>query len=185
LTDDVDIVVDVSSYGDYLKLAARLRDLGFTEDSSEDAPTCRWVVHGIRVDVMSNGPTPGPSNRWYAEAMENAQVFALGPALVIRIISAPYFIADKLDTFGDGRRGDYFSSHDLEDIVSVVDGRATIEAEVGAASASVAAFIRQRLRSLLADPDFVDAVAGHLPGDSASQARLPLVMARLRAIAGG
>jgi hypothetical protein len=36
---------------------------------------------------------------------------------------------------------------------------------------------------LLADPDFVDAVAGHLPGDSASQARLPLVLARMRAIA--
>jgi hypothetical protein len=37
---------------------------------------------------------------------------------------------------------------------------------------------------LLADRDFVDAVAGHLPGDSASQARLRIVMARLTALAG-
>jgi hypothetical protein len=36
---------------------------------------------------------------------------------------------------------------------------------------------------LRANPDFDNAVAGHLTGDSASQARLPLVLSRMRAIA--
>lgn len=183
LTDDVDIVVDIASFPTYLKFTARLRELGFAEDASEGAPICRWVIHGVKVDVMSSGPFPGPSNRWYAEAMANREPFALSPQLSIRTITAPFFIADKLDTFGDGRRGDYLSSHDLEDAIAVIDGRATIEAEVRTAPTSVATFLRERIRSLLADPDFVDAVAGHLPGDSASQARLPLVLSRMRAIA--
>ena len=185
LTDDVDLVVDLPGYADYAKLAARLREIGFVEDSSDGAPACRWLIHGIKVDVMSSGPVPGPTNRWYAEAMSHAQRFTLGGPIAIRIMSAPYFIADKLDTFEDGRRGDYASSHDLEDVIAVIDGRDTIEADVHAAPASVRAFLADRIGKLLADPDFVDAVAGHLPGDSASQARLPLVLSRMRAIASG
>jgi len=136
-TDDVDLVVDIATYPDYVQLTERLRALGFAEDASEGAPICRWTIEGIKVDVMSSGPIPGPTNRWYAKAMANAQVFALSAQLSIRIISAPYFIADKLDTFGDGRRGDYLSSHDLEDVIAVIDGRDTIEAEVLAAASSV------------------------------------------------
>ena len=49
--------------------AAALIAGGFTEDTDEDAPPCRWVVR-IKVDVM---PTRldvlGFTNRWYAPAM--------------------------------------------------------------------------------------------------------------------
>jgi hypothetical protein len=183
LTTDIDVFASVATYADAVQLADRLRDLGFTEDSREGAPMCRWLISGIEVDVMSSQPVPGmPSNRWFAGAAVAAQTIAITTELSVRVITAPYFIATKLDAFDDGRRGDLSSSHDIEDIIAVVDGRATIEAEIRAAPASVATFLRERFRSLLADPDFIDAVAGHLPGDSASQARLPLVLARLRAI---
>jgi hypothetical protein len=186
LTADIDVVAGVATYADVAQLVDQLRDLGFMEDSSEGAPICRWLISGIKVDVMSSMPVAGmSSNRWYAEAAVEAQTVAVTTELSVRVITAPYFIATKLDAFDDGRRGDLFYSHDVEDIIAVVDGRATIEAEIHAAPASVAAFIRRRFRSLLEDRDFIDAVAGHLPGDSASQARLPLVMARLRAIAAG
>ena len=123
---------------------------------------------------MSTGHVPGPTNRWYSEAMANAQPFGLSAQLPIRVITAPYFIATKLDAFGDGRRGDYLSSHDLEDIIAIVDGRATVESEILSSPPGVRAFLIERFKTLMADPDFVDAIAGHLPGDSASQARLPL-----------
>jgi hypothetical protein len=64
-----------------------------------------------------------------------------------------------------------------------VDGRDSIVAEISSSSAAVRDYIAGESRALLTDRDFVDAVAGHLPGDSASQARLPIVMARLRALA--
>ena len=103
--------------------------------------------------------------------------------LTVRVISAPYFLATKLDAFGDGRRDDLFASRDIEDVVAVIDGRATIEQEIAAAPPSVREYLREQFRSLLANPDFDNAVAGHLPGDSASQARLQLVLSRMGAIA--
>jgi len=141
------------------------------------------LIHGIKVDLMSTGHIPGPTNRWYSDAMANAQPFGLSAQLLIRVITAPYFIATKLDAFGDGRRGDYLSSHDLEDIIAVIDGRATVQSEVLSSPPAVRAFLIERFKTLMADPDCVDAIAGHLPGDDASQARLPLVLSRMRAIA--
>lgn len=178
-TDDVDVVADIAAaYKDELGVSNRLRALGFAEDNSEGAPRCRWVIHGIKVDVMSPR-----DDRWYPDALTHADTYKFGDDLEVRVISPPYFLATKLEAFGDGRRGDYFSSHDLEDIIAVIDGRATIEADVSTAPATVRHFLRERFGSLLADPDFVEAIAGHLPGDSASQARLPLVLSRMRAIA--
>jgi hypothetical protein len=37
--------------------------------------------------------------------------------------------------------------------------------------------------SLLKTRELVEVIAGHLPGDTASQARLPLIRARMEAIA--
>jgi predicted nucleotidyltransferase len=181
-TADVDVVVDVVTYAAYVKLMERLRALGFSEDVSPGAPTCRWVIHAIRVDVMSTGPHPGPSNRWYSEALAHAEPFAVSSRVRVRLISVPYFLATKLAAFADGHRGDLFSSHDIEDIVAVVDGRKTVVEEVHRAPASVAAYLRETFTRLLAERDVIDAVAGHLPPDGASQSRLPLVLERLRAM---
>jgi predicted nucleotidyltransferase len=181
-TDDIDVVVDIATYADYVQVHERLRDLGFAEDAS-DARTSRWLVQGIKVDVMAAGPQPGPRNRWYAEAFAHAQSLAISSGINVRVISAPYFIATKLDAFRDRGKGDYVPSHDIEDIVAVVDGRASIESDVLSSPSSVRSYLSERFTALIADRDFVDAVAGHLPGDRASQARLPLVLARLRAIA--
>jgi hypothetical protein len=179
MTDDVDVVADIAgSYRDELQLSQRLRQLGFSEDSSEGAPRCRWRLRNIKIDIML-----ASDDRWFPEALTHAQTFRISEDLTIKVISLPYFLATKLEAFGDGRRGDFFSSRDIEDIVAVIDGRATVAADVAAAPATVRDFVRERIQSLLADPDFNDAVAGHLPGDGASQARLPLVLLRMRAIA--
>ena len=76
---------------------------------------------------------------------------------------------------------------DIEDVIAVVDGRATeSRADVPRRHRKPfsAYFCRERFTarcSLILIS--LDAVAGHLPGDRASQARLPLVLARMRAIA--
>ena len=132
---------------------------------------------------MSAGPHPGPQNRWYAEALKHAPTFEIAPGNKVRIVSPPYFIATKLEAFRDRGKGDYVPSLDIEDIVAVIDGRASIESDVASSPASVRTYLADQFTAMLADRDFVDAVAGHLPGDSASQARLPLVLSRLRAIA--
>jgi predicted nucleotidyltransferase len=180
-TDDVDIVADIiGSYGDEWQLSKRLRELGFAEDTSEGAPRCRWRLRNIKVDVML-----ATDDRWFPDALKHVETRRITDALTIKVISVPFFLATKLEAFGDGRRGDYFASRDIEDVVAVLDGRTTIEADIRAAPTRVRDFLRDRFRFLLTDPDFIDAVAGHLPGDSASQARLPIVLSRMRAIAAG
>ncbi len=79
--------------------------------------------------------------------------------------------------------GDYMASHDLEDIISVIDGRDMLLAEIAAAPADVRTYLSETIRRLLETPAFVDSLPGHLPGDAASQARLPHVRAKLQRIA--
>src|ERR1700722_20277338 len=43
-TDDVDVIVEVASYAEYARFSKRLRNVGFSEDSSEGAPICRWLI---------------------------------------------------------------------------------------------------------------------------------------------
>lgn len=66
-TKDVDIIVSVTSnYAYSQQLGERLRRLGFSEDSEEGAPLCRWRRRdGIKLDVMPTDPgILGFSNRW-------------------------------------------------------------------------------------------------------------------------
>ena len=182
-TEDVDVVVRIVSYAEYLHLCGRLRDLGFAEDSSEGATRCRWIVRAIKVDVMSWGEHPGPPSRWFQEAHRLATAHSIGNDLNIRVITAPYFLAAKFEAFADGQRGDIRISRDIEDLIAVVDGRQDIAAEVGSSSPLLREYVAAQMSALIADRDFADAVAGHLPGDSASQARFPLVIARLQTLA--
>jgi len=53
------------------------------------------------------------SNLWYHDAMAAAIRYQLSDDLVVRLVTAPYFVAAKLEAF-KGRGNDDFFSHDLE-----------------------------------------------------------------------
>ena len=73
-TKDVDAIVDVTSYAQYVALSDRLRNLGLAEDNSEGAPLCRWRQGNVIVDVMpTDASVLGFSNRWYPMAIDTAQ----------------------------------------------------------------------------------------------------------------
>jgi len=78
---------------------------------------------------------------------------------------------------------DITDSHDLEDIVAVIDGREEIAREVAASPADVRTYVASELRHLLGVQAFVDALSGFLLPDSASQFRRPALLRRLRALA--
>src|SRR5690348_16692731 len=70
-TLDVDAIAEITSYAEYAAFGERLRSLGFTEDTSEGAPLCRWVQRDAILDVMPlDEKILGFSNRWYRAAME-------------------------------------------------------------------------------------------------------------------
>jgi hypothetical protein len=134
----------------------------------------------LTIDVM---PTDerilGFSNRWYAPAIASAQ--SLKVAVVrIRLVTPPYFIATKFEAFNGRGNNDYSGSHDLEDVVAVVDGLLEIVEEVRQAFADVRSYIAAEFGRLLATRAFVNALPGFLLPDSATQARYPLLLDRLR-----
>jgi hypothetical protein len=181
-TRDVDVIVDVTSYAKYTALAERLRALGLGEDTTPGAPLCRWRHGQLIVDVMPTDVTVlGFSNRWYPAAIETAQTFHIA-GHDVRVVTPALFIATKLEAF-HGRGGDdVVASHDLEDIIAVVDGRPEIVGDVAAASDDVRAYVGGEIRTLLDNRNFTEALAGFLLPDPASQARRRLLEGRLHSL---
>src|SRR5262249_55031354 len=73
-TDDVDVICEVAGYGNYARLADRLREAGLRQELNERV-ICRWrdPASGIAIDVMPTDESIlGFSNRWYPRAIETA-----------------------------------------------------------------------------------------------------------------
>lgn len=183
-TVDVDVIVEVASLVAYHDLGDRLRDQGFREDTSDDAPLCRWIRHQLRLDVMpTSEQILGFANPWYAEALRTAQPVALPSGQHIRLVSAPCFAATKLAAFTGRGQGDYLASHDMEDLVAVLDGRPELAREVAQSTQELRRDLARQFAGLLEDNAFRAALPGHLPGDPASQARVALIIRRMAQIA--
>jgi hypothetical protein len=181
-TRDVDAIVDITSYAKYTALSERLRKLGLAEDTTPGAPLCRWRRDDLIVDVMPvEADVLGFSNRWYPAAIETARTFDIAGHSV-RVVTPALFIATKLEAFHERGRDDVFASHDLEDIIAVIDGRPEIANDVAAASTEVRDYVATEIRTLLENQDFIEALAGFLLPDAASQARRGLLEGRLLAI---
>ena len=184
-TEDVDIVAEVLALSDHHQIEKALRERGFEQDMRPDAPICRWQVGGVTVDVM---PTLekilGFANRWYSLCVSSAMPLALPSGICIRVIQAPVFIGTKLEAFHGRGAGDYLFSHDLGDILSVVDGRESLIEECRQAPQPLRAYLAAQFTALLADRRFLNALPGHLPGDAISQDRLPDLQAKMLQIAG-
>jgi hypothetical protein len=91
-TQDVDVITEVPSLGDYHRLSELLRERGFKEDQSPDAPICRWMAEGVVLDVMpSRYEILGFGNEWYQAALDAALAVELPSGKRIRMVTALIF----------------------------------------------------------------------------------------------
>lgn len=178
-TLDVDVIVEAGSYIEFTVLEEQLRQLGFRESRAEGAPVCRWVSGDLLIDFMPVDPSIlGFSNRWYRPALKTARLLAVG-TFKIRVITAPYFMATKLEALRGRGRNDFRASRDLEDIVTIIDGRAEIVDEVALSPTDLKQYLSDEFRDLLSNRDFRDALPGQLLPDLASQQRIHIVVNRM------
>lgn len=185
VTRDVDVITEASSRHDYHQLEEKLRALGFSPDQSQDAPICRWRIGELILDLMpTDASILGFANRWYPDALTEADTTQLPSGRIIRTLTPPHFLATKLEAFHGRGNGDYWASHDMEDIVCVIDGRAELVAEISASHEELRSYLQAEFTALHADPMFAEAVSGFLPGDAISQTRAPRILQRIAAIAG-
>lgn len=175
-TEDVDAIVEVASLAAYHRLAEQLMGRGFKQTMADNTPPFRWFWNRMQLDLVPlDEKVLGFANPWYRVGYENALTAELTDGLRLRHLSAPHFLATKFEAFKDRGQNDVYLSHDLEDIMTVVEGRSTLVPEVLAAHETVRQQVGQSVATLLKMPAFHNA----LPGLLSNPGREPTVKARL------
>jgi len=191
VTKDVDLVVEAASRAGWYRFEERLRAHGLRNDASSRV-ICRWRTGSpgdeLLVDLMpGDASILGFENRWQRPALDHAETLSLPSGQRIRAISPPYLLATKLEAWNGRGGGDHLRSHDLEDVIRLVDGRAEVVEEVGEAPGDLRAFLAHEMTTLLSQPRFLDAIDGTVIGFARSgegDRVEEIVMPRLRALAG-
>ncbi len=148
-TDDVDVVIVLWNYANYAALEERLRKMGFINDH-ESGVICRYKIGGIKVDVMpTEGSFLGFNSQWYPDGHTEAIGYAIDENHTVKIFTAPYFIATKLEAFKDRGNNDGRTSTDFEDIVSVLENRSSVWDEMKDAPKPVQEYLKKEFKKLL------------------------------------
>jgi len=181
-TYDVDCIADVISLNHYYKFGDALKNKGFTQ-SIHDEVICRWRINDMILDVMPMDETIlGFGNRWYKAAVEHAQKIKVKDNCYINVVSAPYFLATKLEAFHNRGKLDFLGSHDMEDIISVIDGREEIVSDIEQSDEIIQTYLSQQFGLLLNNLYFRDALAGHLNYGAILEERISVVTERIEKI---
>jgi hypothetical protein len=180
-TDDVDVIVPIAQFAQYASLQEELRKIGFKHDMN--GPNCRFILDGLKVDIMpSEGRILGFTNSWYDVAVATAQEYVLEDGTTLRVISAPAFIATKIEAFLDRGRGDFLMSHDMEDVIAVLNGRPELLDEIKRGDMNLLHYISDHFAAFLENRQFIDSIGTHLLPDESSQDRAKLIIDRIKSI---
>ncbi|MDQ3191881.1 MAG: hypothetical protein M3Q58_09830 [Bacteroidota bacterium] len=169
VTDDVDVVVELLSIGEFYKMQDSLLKLGFKHDMQAQIIS-RFLYQGLKVDFMpTDASILGFSNQWYGDGVKTAIQYTLNDGQSIRIFTSPYFIASKMEAFKSRGKGDLFGSHDLEDIIFVLDNKQEVEEELLKAPNEVKDYLKTEFRVLMQNSLFEEALLGNVEQSNQTQ----------------
>jgi hypothetical protein len=170
-TEDVDAIVEVASLAAYHRLAEGLMERGFKQTMADNTPPFRWFWNRMQLDLVPlDEKVLGFANSWYRVGFDTALTVELVGGLLLRHLSAPHFLATKFEAFKDRGQNDVYLSHDLEDIMTVMEGRNTVAQEMAAANEAVRKHVGQSVAALLDMPTFHNALPGLLSDPEREQA---------------
>ncbi len=176
-TLDVDVVVGISTVLEYHRLEEKLRDLGFKDVMDV---ICRWSIDDVIVDIMpDNQDILGFSSSWYRPAMKHAIPEKIDEDLEIMLISAPYFLATKIDAFYERGNGNFLTSHDMEDIIVVINGREEISEEIRNSDRKLKKYLSKNFSEFLKNDAFNEAVLYTLAPNETGQKRRDVIIRRI------
>ena len=153
--------MDVISSSQYHKFEKKLLKQGFIQSIQDDV-ICRWHYDDIIFDVMpTDEKILGFSNSWYKPAIQNSMQYTLPDNLRIKVVTAPYFLATKLEAFKTRGNMDFLVSHDFEDIVSIIDGRLELIDEIEQSDNKLRGYLASSFHTIQSSRSFYDALPGH------------------------
>jgi len=179
-TEDVDLITHVMGYPQWATFQEQLKEKGFTINPEDDV-ICRMRLGDIKVDFMPDDERIlGFSNRWYHDALEQSRGTTLSDGSCIRLISPCHFVATKLEAYLGRGNDDPLSSHDIEDILNLVDGRTELLQEMTQASTTLKTYIAETIGELLSHSDFDYAIQATSNNNPEREA---IIVERLEALA--
>jgi predicted nucleotidyltransferase len=159
-TGDVDMTVSVMSYNNWTLLNDRLSQLGIYPDPEGHA-ICSYKYKDIPLDIMPAEDSPiGPANKWYKIGFENIQIAQVKDQ-EIQILSAPCFLATKFEAFNH-RGKDYRTSHDIEDIIYLIDNRINIVQETKSSNREIIHFLQDEFEKIKKSGLFEEVLSAHI-----------------------
>ena len=147
-TNDVDLIVSIQTSHDWNSLQEVLiKEHSFKHPPmNEDHPICRLFLGDLPVDFMPiNSDILGFTNYWYEDGMAKAVDYSLESGKVIKVLTAPHFIATKFEAFKGRGNDDYLASHDIEDILTVISGRVELVEEIKSCDPELKGYIVENL----------------------------------------
>ena len=182
VTKDIDIVVGVRTRSEFHKQERELEAHGFRHDTSEDAPICRWLADGVVVDVLPvREEVLGWRSQWFEQALHAAQAVDI-EGHVVKVVTAPFFVAMKLEAFEDRGNGDFIGSTDFEDVICLFNGRRNVVDEI-MAEPIVCDGIRTKFSRYVKIPDLEDAVLGFVQTEDNPEEMFLMIMSAFRRLA--
>ncbi len=178
-TQDVDIAIHIVNLNHWKQVQEKLGALGFHPDPFGHA-ICSYKYKDIPVDIMAAEDGPfGPSNRWYKTGFENLWT-AYAKEQEIKILSAPCYLATKFEAFNN-RGNDYRTSHDIEDVIYVLDNRIQIVEEIAKDDSRISDFIKEQLQGIILQGILQEVLMAHIHPIMLEE-RIPIVEEKIAQI---
>ncbi|MFA6542015.1 MAG: hypothetical protein WCT99_10475 [Bacteroidota bacterium] len=160
-TKDIDIVLKIATEGELERLRQILTVKGFTQAADDDV-VCRFRYKNILVDVMSTQAVGwAPANPWFGAGFRLAKRVTVMQK-EIRILPLAYFLATKFSSYHERGGGDPRTSHDIEDIVYILDNRRDTVEQITSSPEEVRDYLKEEFRMILRSDLFREAVRSHL-----------------------
>jgi len=178
-TADVDMTLNVVSLSEWSIIQEDLGALGFYPDPFGHA-ICSYKYKDIPVDIMATEDGPlGAANKWYKIGFKDLWRVKIKDQ-EISILKAPCYLATKFEAFNN-RGKDYRTSHDMEDIIYILDNRIDIVVEVENSPKEIKVFIQSELNKIVTQSLINEVLEAHIHPLVIEQ-RLPIIMRKITQI---
>ncbi len=175
-TGDIDLTLNIINLSNWVIIQEELSKLGFHPDPFGHA-ICSYKYKDIPVDIMATEDGPlEPSNRWYKIGFTDLWKVKV-KTQEINILKAPYYLATKFEAFNN-RGTDYRTSHDMEDIIYILDNRIDIVNEIKKSPIVVKNYIKSELQKII-DNNLLDEILESHIHPLVIKQRQPLIVSKI------
>ncbi len=119
-TQDIDVIIEVSTYGNHNKVLEKLRKEGVQNYNRKNNIT-EYIYKNIFLNIipLNTKTILGFENKWYKKGFEK-RILKKIKKIKIPIFAIEYFIASKIEAYNHRGKEDIYYSHDLEDIITIL-----------------------------------------------------------------